>query len=78
MTAGRYMTDKKDRTMANFQRTGGTMRRLTFVAVLLCGTAAAAQPSTNATANLIRLLIEQKVITAEAGAALLAQLGAGR
>ena len=48
------------------------LRRTATIALLLAGTAAQAQ-STNATANLIRLLIEQKVITADAGQALLAQ-----
>ena len=64
------VTIKRGETMAMKR---GALRGIGVVAALLCGTAAVAQPSTNATANLIRLLIEQKVITAEAGQALLTQ-----
>lgn len=64
------VTIKRDETMAIKRR---ALRGIGVVAALVCGTSAVAQPSTNATANLIRLLIEQKVITAQAGEALLAQ-----
>jgi len=65
-------------TVMNRQK-GGTMAmnlgaKAALIAALLAGTATGAQAaSTNATANLIRLLIEQKVITARAGQALLVQ-----